>query len=134
MRDTAELAAKVDADVVVGFSIGASVASEVVASGPFAGPVVLLGISLSAADEPAFARAIMRLGDVLGVLPVSLMAKGAASMVRRLPLFAERRAAVRNDVANNDPSEVRHSLREYLRWLHRHEDPAARLCRAGVPA
>ena len=25
------------------------------------------------------------------------------------------------------------ALREYLQWLHRHERPAERLCRAGVP-
>ena len=58
-RLTAELARKVGADVVVGFSMGASVALEMVASGSFSGPVVLLGISLSAKDEPAFFRAIV---------------------------------------------------------------------------
>src|SRR3954454_16168130 len=41
-RITAELATKVGADVVVGFSMGASVALEMVASGSFGGPVVLL--------------------------------------------------------------------------------------------
>jgi pimeloyl-ACP methyl ester carboxylesterase len=61
-----DLARKVGAKVVVGFSMGASVALEMVASGGFAGPVVLLGISLSAQDEPAFFHAIVRLGAVLG--------------------------------------------------------------------
>src|SRR4051795_6907512 len=59
---TAELATKVGADVLVGFSMGATVALEMVASGAFSGPVVLLGISLSPEDEAAFFRAICRLG------------------------------------------------------------------------
>src|SRR5260221_2774819 len=57
---TAELARSVGADVVVGFSMGATVAYEMVVSGAFAGPVVLLGVSLSAPDEPAFFRPIIR--------------------------------------------------------------------------
>src|SRR3954469_7120318 len=48
-RITAELAQSVGADVVVGFSMGATVAYEMVVSGAFTGPIVLLGVSLSAA-------------------------------------------------------------------------------------
>ena len=69
-------------DVVVGFSMGGSVALEMLVSGAFAGPAVLLGISLSAEDEPAFFRALVRLGSVLGGLPAALLAKGAASIRR----------------------------------------------------
>src|SRR6478672_12675425 len=89
-RLTAELATKIDADVVVGFSMGATVAFEMVTSGTFTGPVVLLGISLSPADEAAVFRLIVRLGDVLGGLPAAVLAKGAASMVKRIPASAER--------------------------------------------
>src|SRR4051812_29094342 len=84
-RLAGELATEVGADVVVGFSMGASVALEMLASGGFKGPTVLLGISLSAEDEPAFFRAIVRFGGVLGSLPSALMIKGAASMVKRIP-------------------------------------------------
>jgi len=69
-------------DVVVGFSMGGSVALEMLVSGAFAGPAVLLGVSLSAEDEPAFFRALVRLGSVLGGLPAALLAKGAASIRR----------------------------------------------------
>jgi pimeloyl-ACP methyl ester carboxylesterase len=51
-RLTAELADKIGADVAVGFSMGASVAAEMRATGRFTGPTVLLGVSLSAKDEP----------------------------------------------------------------------------------
>ena len=50
-RLAAELAATHKCDVVVGCSMGASVALEMAASGTFKGPLVLLGISLSAAGR-----------------------------------------------------------------------------------
>jgi pimeloyl-ACP methyl ester carboxylesterase len=132
-RFTAELARKTGADVVVGFSMGASVALEMAASGAFKGPLVLLGISLSFADEAAFFRAIVRLGDVLGALPAAVLAKGAASMVKRIPASAARQEELRGDFRKNVPQHNRQGLREYVRWLHRHERPAERLCGAGVP-
>jgi len=132
-RLTAELATKVGADVVVGYSMGGSVALEMVASGSFTGPAVLLGISLSAKDEPAFFRAIVKLGDVLGGVPSAVLAKGAASMVKRIPVSAERQDELREDFRKNVPQHTRRGLREYVRWLHRHDHPAERLCRAGVP-
>jgi pimeloyl-ACP methyl ester carboxylesterase len=129
----AELARSVGTDVVVGFSMGASVALEMVVSRAFTGPAILLGISLSAKDEPAFFRGIVGLGSVLGGLPAALLAKGAASMVKRIPVSADRQAELRDDLRRNVPGHVRHALREYLRWLDRHERPAERLCQAGVP-
>jgi len=132
-RLTSELATNVDADVVVGFSMGATVALEMVASRGFTAPVVLLGISLSSEDESAFFRAIARLGSVLGGLPSAVLAKGAASMVKRIPVSAERQAELREDFAKNAPPHLRPGLSEYVRYLHRHERPAERLCQAGVP-
>lgn len=132
-RLASELARKVGADIVVGFSIGGSVALEMVTSGGFAGPVVLLGISLSAKDEPAFFHVIVRLGSVLGSLPVRVMEKGAASMVKRIPVSAARQREMREDLGKNVPRDVRHALAEYARWLHRHQLRAQQLCQAGVP-
>jgi pimeloyl-ACP methyl ester carboxylesterase len=132
-RLTAELVTKFGADVVAGFSMGGSVAVEMVASGRFGGPVVLLGISLSAKDEPAFFRGIVKLGKVLGGLPATVLAKGAASMVKRIPASDQRRAELREDFRRNVPGHMRLALAEYLQWLNRHERPAERLCHAGVP-
>jgi pimeloyl-ACP methyl ester carboxylesterase len=133
-RLAAELATNVGADVVVGFSMGASVALEMVASRSFAGPVVLLGVALSAKDEPAFFHAIVRLGTVLGSVPAAVLAKGAASMVKRIPVSAGRQDELREDLRRNVPRQIRPALQEYARWLHRNERPAERLCQAGVPA
>ncbi len=133
-RITAELAKSVGADVVVGFSMGAMVAYEMVVSGGFAGPVVLLGVSLSAADEPGFFRAIIRLGSILGTLPVAVLRKGAASMVKRAAVPPESQAQLRADFARNNTRDLRRGLQAYLRWLHRDDDPARRLCETGTPA
>jgi pimeloyl-ACP methyl ester carboxylesterase len=132
-RLTSELATKLGADVVVGFSMGAAVALEMVVSVAFAGPAVLLGISLSTKDEPAFFRALVRLGSVLGGLPAAALAKGAASMVKRIAVPADRQAELREDFRKNVPRHMQRGLREYVRWLGRHDRPAERLCQAGVP-
>src|SRR3954470_17094102 len=132
-RFTAELASEVGADVVVGFSNGGNVAIEMIVSGAFTGPAVLLGISLSAKDEPAFFRGLIRLGGVLGNLPAVVLAKGAALMVKRIPVSAERRDELREEFRKNVPRQVMPALREYVAWLHRGEGRAERLCQAGLP-
>ena len=133
-RLVSQLVEQVGADLVVGFSMGAVVAVEMVLSGAFDGPVVLLGVSLSTKDEPAFFRALVRLGAVLGGLPASVLAKGAAAMVKRIPATAERRAELRADFRRNVPADAQRSLREYVRWLNRGAGRARRLCDAGVAA
>jgi pimeloyl-ACP methyl ester carboxylesterase len=132
-RLTSELAAEVGADVLVGFSNGGSVALETIASGGFSGPAVLIGISLSAEDESAFFRAIVGLSRVLGAMPAAALARVAASMVKRIPVSAERQRELREEFRRNVPRDVTPALREYVRWLHRYERPAERLCGAGVP-
>jgi pimeloyl-ACP methyl ester carboxylesterase len=128
-----ELATKVGADVIVGFSMGACVAVEMVTSGTFAGPIVLLGVSLSSKDEPAFFRGLVHLTRVVGSLPCAVLAKGASSMVKRTPLPAERQGELREDFGKCVPRDEMHSLREYVDWLHRDERRAERLCGADVP-
>ncbi len=130
---TAELAREVGADVVVGFSMGATVAYEMAVSGAFTAPLVLLGVSLSAPDEPAFFRGIVNLTSVLGTLPIAALKKGAASMVKKAAVSPERKAELKADFARNNADDVREALRAYLRWLGRDDDPARRLCDTDVP-
>ncbi len=133
-RITAELASSAGVDVVVGFSMGAMVAFEMAVSGAFTGPVVLLGASLSAPDEPRFFRAIIRLGSILGTLPCAVLKKGAATIPKHAAVPPERQAELQADFARNNTSDMRHALQTYLRWLHRDDDPARRLCETDVPA
>jgi pimeloyl-ACP methyl ester carboxylesterase len=132
-RVTAELARRIGADVVVGYSMGGSIAIEMVASGGFSGPLVLLGVSLSSQDEAATFRGLVHLGTVLGSLPSRVLAIGASSMIRRTALSVERKRELRDDFRKNVPKHTMPALREYVRWLHRQERPAERLCQAGVP-
>ena len=133
-RVTTELAKRVSADVVVGYSNGASVAFEMVVSGRFSGPVVLLGISLSSKDESAFFRVIVQLGKVLGGTPSKLLATAAGSMIKRTALPADRKRELQEDFRKNVPKDTMRALNEYVGWLHRQEHPAERLCQAGVQA
>jgi pimeloyl-ACP methyl ester carboxylesterase len=133
-RMAAELAADLGCDVVAGFSIGASVALEMTASGAFKGPVVLLGPSLSLKDEPAFLRIMDRLGSVLGSLPSALMLKMIPLVANHARVTEDRRAELLADLRKNDPAIMRQIFRGYLRYLGRHDAPATRLCGAGVPA
>ena len=69
------LAADLWCDVVVGHSLGANVALEMVSAGEFSGPVVLLSPSFSRKDESIFPRALDSLSRVFGHLPYALMMK-----------------------------------------------------------
>src|SRR2546426_505301 len=83
--------------------------------------------------EPAFFRAIVALGQVLGGLPSALLMKGAASMVKRTALPEERKGELRADFAKNVPAHQQPALHEYVQWLRRGDQRADQLCRAGVP-
>jgi pimeloyl-ACP methyl ester carboxylesterase len=130
----AGLAADLGCDAVVGFSIGASVALEMAASGAFRGPVVLLGISLSPRDESAFLRVLNRLAVPLGSLPWALMLKLMGMATRQARVPADRRAELLADFRRNDPRLMRQIFRGYLGYLGRYDSPEARLCDAEVPA
>jgi pimeloyl-ACP methyl ester carboxylesterase len=132
-RLVSQLVAQVGADIVVGFSMGAVVAVEMAVWRAFTGPVVLLGVSLSTKDEPAFFRAIVLLGSVLGGLPAAVMIKGVTSMVKRIPVAPERQAELRDDFRRNVPAHAQNGLRQYVGWLKRGDGRAKRLCDAGVP-
>ena len=54
-------------------------------------------------------------------------------MVKRIPVSPERQRELREDFGKNVPQDTRQGLTEYVRWLHRQQRPAQRLCEAGVP-
>jgi surfactin synthase thioesterase subunit len=132
-RITAELAKDVKADVVVGFSMGAIVAYEMVVSGAFSGPAVLLASSFSPPDEPRAFRAIGRLGSVLGTLPAVALKKGAAGMVKKAELAPDRVAVLKADFARNNRRDMRFGLQAYLRWLKRDDDRAGGCAKPASP-
>jgi pimeloyl-ACP methyl ester carboxylesterase len=133
-RLTSELAADVGADAVVGFSMGANIALEMVASGAFSGPVVLLAPSFSLEDEAMFLRVLNQLAKVLGRLPFAAMLKLVGLAVKDSPVPPERLAVLVEDLRRNDPRAMRQGMRAYLRYLARYGSVAPRLVDAGVPA
>jgi pimeloyl-ACP methyl ester carboxylesterase len=129
-----ELAHEHGCDVVVGFSHGATVALEMVLSGRFHGPVVLLGISLTTEDEAAFFRGVVRASQKVGRWPM-------ATLLRLMPLMA--RTAKTTDLHKKDLVEdfkqnrARDALPacvEYLDYIADDRDFAAELVAAGSPA
>lgn len=131
-RVAGSLAADLGCDAVVGHSLGANIALEMVASSAFKGPVVLLSLSLSREDESKFPRALDVLSRVLGHLPYSLMLRliGPA-MKSSLP--PARRDALIAELRKNDPRFLRRQTRGYLAYLDRHGSLAPRLGDAGAP-
>ena len=132
-RLAGRLAADLGCDAVVGHSLGANVALEMVAAGEYAGPLVLLSPSFSRKDESKFPRALDHLGRVLGHLPFAMMLKiiGPA-MKSSLP--PDRRDALIAELRKNDSRFLRRQTRQYLEYLDRHGSLAPRLCDSGVPA
>jgi pimeloyl-ACP methyl ester carboxylesterase len=72
-RLAGKLAADFRCDAVVGHSLGANVAIEMLAAGHFSGSLVLLAPSFSREDESRFPRALDRISRVLGHLPYAAM-------------------------------------------------------------
>jgi pimeloyl-ACP methyl ester carboxylesterase len=125
------IATDLGCDAVVGHSLGANVAIEMVATGAFNGPVLLLSPSLSRADESRFPRALDVLSRVLGHLPYSLMLKVIGpAMKSGLP--PSRSDALIAELRNNDPRFLRRQTRSYLEYLDRYGSLASRLRETGV--
>ena len=132
-RRAGELAKEHGCDVVVGFSHGATVALEMLLSGHYQGPVVLLGISLTTEDEAGFFRAVVRASQKVGSWPM-------AGLLRLMPLMARsaktpkphKRELIEDFKQNRAGDSVRTSS-EYLDYIAADRDFAAQLAASGSP-
>jgi pimeloyl-ACP methyl ester carboxylesterase len=134
-RTAAQLANDLGCDVVVGHSMGATVAIEMAVSGGFSGPMVLLSPALSREDEPGFVWALDRIGGVPG-----LGALGWAAMVRMIPMGMkgmippEQREARMAELRKNDGRSFRAAVHAYGEYLRAQTSLVRRLCESGVKA
>lgn len=130
-----EFAAEAGCDVLVGHSLGANVAIEMVAAGVFSGPVVLLSPTFSRGDEAKFLGVMDRVGRVPGVgrLAWALMMKALPRMMRS-ELPPGRREVLAADLGRNDPRFCRGIVRRYYEYMDRHGSLVARLCDSGAQA
>jgi hypothetical protein len=133
-RRAGELANAHGCDVVVGFSHGATVALDMVLSGHFRGPVVLLGISLTTEDEARSFRAVVRASQKVGSWPM-------AAMFRLMPLMAKsaktpelHKRELIEDFKQNRASDSVLAGGEYLDYIAEDRNFAAELAASANPA
>ena len=122
-----ELAKEHGCDVVVGFSHGATVALEMVLSGHFQGPVVLLGISLTTEDEAGFFRAVVRASQKVGSWPMAILFRLLPLMARSAKTPQPHKRELIEDLKQNRAGDSVRLCSEYLDYIAADRDYAAQL-------
>jgi pimeloyl-ACP methyl ester carboxylesterase len=120
-------------DVVVGFSHGATVALEMLLSGNFRGPVVLLGISLSTEDEAGFFRKTVRLSQKVGRWPLGILLRLLPVMVRSAKIPEPHKRELIEDLKQNKARDAVRVSAEYLDYIAADTDYASQLAASGSP-
>jgi hypothetical protein len=129
-----ELAKQNGCDVVAGFSHGATAALDMVLSGHFHGPVVLLGISLTTPDEAGFFRSVVRASEKVGVWPMAMLLRLMPIMARSARTTEMHKQELLDDIKKNRASDAVRVSSAYLDYIAADRDPAARLAASGNPA
>jgi pimeloyl-ACP methyl ester carboxylesterase len=132
-RRAAELAKEHGCDVVVGFSHGATVALDMVLSGHFHGPVVLLGISLTTEDEATFFRAVVRASQKVGRWPMAVLLRLMPLMARSAKAPEQHKKELIADLKQNRARDSVLACVEYLDYIAEDRDFAAQLAASGSP-
>jgi hypothetical protein len=132
-RRAGELAKEHRCDVVVGFSHGATVALDMVLSGQFQGPVVLLGISLTTEDEAAFFRAVVRASQKVGTWPMAALLRLMPLMARSAKTTGMHKKELIEDFKQNRARDSVVACVEYLDYIAEDRDFAAELAASGSP-
>ena len=133
-RTAGELAKEHRCDVVVGFSHGATVALEMVLSGNFHGPVVLLGLSLTTEDDAAFFVRTVRLSQKVGRWPLGLLMWLLPLMVRSAKIPEPHKRELIEDLKQNKAGEAVRVSAKYLDYIAADRDYAAHLAASSIPA
>jgi len=116
-RTAAQLAEEQRCDVVVGFSHGATVALEMLLSGAFRGPVVLLGISLTTEDEAGFFRGAVRFSQRVGSWPMAILLKLLPLMARVAHTPQPHKRELAEDLKQNRARAAVRLSGEYLDYI-----------------
>jgi len=132
-RRAGELAKEHGCDVVVGFSHGATVALEMLLSGHFQGPVVLLGISLTTEDEAGFFRAVIRASQKVGSWPMAILLRLMPLMARSAKTPKPHKRELIEDFKQNRAGDSVRTSSEYLDYIAADLDYAAKLATSGIP-
>jgi hypothetical protein len=132
-RRAGELAEEHRCDVVVGFSHGATVALDMVLSGHFQGPAVLLGISLTTEDEARFFRGVVRASQRVGTWPMAALLRLMPLMARTAKTPDQHKVELIEDFKQNRAKDAVPACVEYLDYIAADRDFAAELASSGNP-
>ncbi|GAB3792906.1 alpha/beta fold hydrolase [Nocardioides ungokensis] len=132
-RTAGELAKEHRCDVLVGFSHGATVALEMLLSGHFHGPVVLLGISLTTEDEAGFFRAAVRVSQRVGSWPFAILLRFLPQMAKSAKTPAPHKRDLIEDLKQNRAGDSVKVSGAYLDYIDAGRDYAAELAATGSP-
>jgi pimeloyl-ACP methyl ester carboxylesterase len=132
-RRAGDLAKEHKCDVVVGFSHGATVALEMLLSGQFKAPVVLLGISLTTEDEAGFFRAVVRASQKVGSWPMAILLRLMPLMARSAKTPELHKKELIEDFKQNKARDSVRACIEYLDYIAEERDFAAELAASGNP-
>jgi pimeloyl-ACP methyl ester carboxylesterase len=119
--------------VVVGFSHGATVALEMLLSGSFHGPVVLLGLSLTTEDEAGFFRHTVRLSQKVGRWPLGSLLRLMPLMVRSAKIPEPHKRELIEDLKQNKAADAVRVSAEYLDYIAADRDYAGQLAALDSP-
>jgi pimeloyl-ACP methyl ester carboxylesterase len=134
-RAAGRLASDLGCDAVVGHSVGANIALEMVAAGEFSGPVALLEPAFSREDEYKELAILDRVGRLPGLGHLAWVASVktiGTAMKGELP--ADRHDALVAEMKKSDPRFCRRMVRSYFEYLNQHGSLVQRLCDSGARA
>jgi pimeloyl-ACP methyl ester carboxylesterase len=132
-RRAGELARDNGCDVVVGFSYGATIALDMVLSGHFQGPVVLLGLSLTTPDESTFFRYVVRVSQKVGRWPMAVLFRLMPLMVRSAKMSEQHKKDLIEDFKQNRAGDAVRVCGEYLDYIAADRNFAAELAASSNP-
>ncbi|MGW5195033.1 alpha/beta fold hydrolase [Kribbella sp. NPDC004138] len=130
-RTAGMLAKEHRCDVLVGFSHGATVALEMLLSGHFHGPVVLLGISLTTEDEAGFFRAVVRASQRVGSWPMAVLLRLLPLVARFAKIPEPHKRDLIEDLKQNRAGDSVRVSGPYLDYIAADRDYAAQLAASG---
>jgi pimeloyl-ACP methyl ester carboxylesterase len=133
-RRAGKLARENACDVVVGFSYGATIALEMVLSGEFQGPLVLLGLSMTTPDESTFFRYVVRASQKVGRWPMSILFRLMPLMARSAKTSEAHKKELIEDFKQNSAGDAVRVCGEYLDYIAADRDFAAELAASGSHA
>ena len=132
-RRAGELAKENACDVVVGFSYGATIALDMVLSGHFQGPVVLLGLALTTPDESTFFRCVVRVSQKVGRWPMAILFRLMPLMARSAKTSERHKNDLIEDFKQNRAGDAVRVCGEYLDYIAADRNFAAELAASGSP-